>query len=195
MFLPDDSYCPTQPDAAVRIKRKSMMQFRLGLRDPSLWLVSPKSLYHHDEHHNTPLFGRPTEFGVNIREMIHRRMFTYIKYGRNAQGVIDTTEALERPCREHCQPGLPWTWTRAFTLQEVTRDTAYEDFLPPCQEKVARCIDEEFKTLKPRQACLVLVSDEILEGLLDEAGTPPRHYVHNIVITYNSTTGDIGVYV
>jgi hypothetical protein len=172
-----------------------MNQFRLGLRDPSLWLVSPKSLFRHDEHDNTPLFGHPTEFGVNIRRMIHSRMFIRIKYGRNAQSVIDTTEALERPCAGHCQPGLPWIWTKAFTLQEVTRNTASEDFLPPCQEMVARCVEEEFKVLRSRQACLVLVPDEIMEGLLDETGTRSRHHVYNIVITYNSTTDDIGVYV
>ncbi len=165
------------------VKRKKLPDFHKGTNGPSIWMSSPKSLIH-TERQKTPCYTHLTLLGSRIQNLIARGKFHSIKFGTD-DSLVAKAVALLWP--QH-KPGT-WVKTNAFDPLETTHHSNQAGFLPPCEEMLAQFISQEIDSLQPNRSCLVLVSDAIMEGLLDEEGFDKNnplgaHYIYDLIFHF-----------
>ena len=186
MYKNQPDYCRSQTGAAKAIDPGKLVTFHQRLKQRSIWIISPNCLFKETDEQPLP-YRRLTMFGAHIRQLIDHRKFCRITYGTSDRTVLQTIGKL-RPAAFNAFPA--WTRTPAFDAQLVTPRVDHEDPAFPYQEMLAHYISKEAETLQHKQSSLLIVSDTIMQGLLDEQGSPPRKYTYSIIITFDRLDPD-----
>lgn len=186
MYKIQTEYCRAKPGAAKAIDPGKLVTFHHRLKQRSIWIVSPNSLF--EETNELPLLSRRlTRFGTQVKQLIYHRRFHRTRYGTSDTSVLQTIGRF-RPAAFNAFPA--WTRTPDFDAQLVAVGENRTKSAFTYQEMLAKYLSSEAGMIQHKQSSLLVVSDKIMQGLLDEQGSPQTKYTYSIIITFDRLDPD-----